>query len=74
MSNGNNISNSFIHYTIYTLRNYEHKKHSAVPFYALAGRAADIIEELLRVTREYDAYKEAMEEALKKEINDAPLA
>ncbi len=74
MSNGNNISDSFINDTIYNLRKYEHKKHSAVPFYALAGRAADIIEELLRVTWEYDAYKEAMEEALKKENSDAPLA
>ena len=67
MSNENHISDFIIKDTLYNLRTYEHKKHSAVPFYALAGRAADIIEELLRVTWEYDAYKEAMADALKKE-------
>lgn len=74
MSNETHISDLFIKDTLYNLRTCEHKKYSAVPFYALAGRAADIIEELLRVTWEYDAYKEATEDALRKEISDAPLA
>ena len=47
----------------------EMKRHTSVPPYAVAGRAADIIEELLRVIGGYDVYVKSAEEDIKRGEN-----
>lgn len=69
MSSRKPMSDFFIQDTIFNLRMVEMKRHSPLPAYALAGRAADIIEELLRILGGYDAYVKPAEEYIKRGEN-----
>ena len=66
MSSKKPMSDFFIYDTICSLRFMEMKRRTSVPPYAVAGRAADIIEELLKVIGGYDAYVKSAEEEIKR--------